>query len=696
VEQAGNKIEGGFEKMELTVICCPTTGHRTHGDPEFVEKNCLLELNSHLGYIMANEGDFLELSDYFLHYDVFMNRLSKSEIGQKYKNKMFLILDGPGGSPKGYWGNAHPMAGTFNPTTLEKTRLPWAIEHDKNIETITGYGWNRNAVYLMTLLNWIWGGVHARGNKKKLEQYNDYLKITPQSPAMQRAVKELQEYLKATSRDGKKIDKLDRITILGWSRGAVTAIKIANALAGNGIFKSAHDILRHHPQYKNFTLFNNVPVCLFPMDPVAGPGNDLTRQNRTLPANVETCITPILLAEHKAGFKPQDKDLMQGPGVKNHFLYLTFPGLHESPSNIYFKGNDRFTWGTTAVGPLVYGLLHDVLRNKNEKLKALFSKEMGRTKEKVQFPPNYSLMEYIALYTHLVIHRPKYFAAKHFPKPEKFQDHLFGNQNNMYRVKVAYKKDRMIPKPEYVKYPFYFINEHHRLIFKKAMPKTYTLIETWAQGGKYEKKAMDEELDKKIASDLSFGTEDIKLLSHFLRLSIQECITEHFPHLYSWEKGTVIKNGIRILAKSSAVGKNNTLLANNALESEAWQMFSKGKTKKPSGNISKFLAKFFSPNFDPYLDYDRWMHDTYRFGVGRKSWRNIDGKLNTLCQAYDKAGKTPKAGLGSRLGPHYEALLKALNGRLKKGKGKSHRFEAGMRLKRALLRQAELTSYNWK
>lgn len=117
--------------------------------------------------------------------------------------------------------------------------------------------------------------------------------------------------------------RLRCINLLGWSRGGVTCIKIANRLWQD-------------PQLKH------VPVNLFAVDPVPGDSHYKNADSHNIPPNVKNLIVLLAMHEKRDGFHPVDLDSVRFDGealtAENDFdiaekwnhLWLPLPGVHNS------------------------------------------------------------------------------------------------------------------------------------------------------------------------------------------------------------------------------------------------------------------------------------------------------------------------------------------------------------------------------
>lgn len=103
------------------------------------------------------------------------------------------------------------------------------------------------------------------------------------------------------------------INMLGWSRGAVTTIRIAYEL-----FQIPH--LRH------------IPVNIFAVDPVAGAGHNYEDNAREVYDNVKNMISIVSVGENRRAFSPMIKStyLKIADIGETHYIELNFPGVHDT------------------------------------------------------------------------------------------------------------------------------------------------------------------------------------------------------------------------------------------------------------------------------------------------------------------------------------------------------------------------------
>lgn len=107
----------------------------------------------------------------------------------------------------------------------------------------------------------------------------------------------------------------DAINLVGWSRGAVTALRIANAL---------------------FNVFHyEIPINVFAVDPVPGGKTERTETQLNIPPNVANYLAIIALDDIRANFQPTDRADIY---CRDPREYGTIPtgGKQIAPPNVHF------------------------------------------------------------------------------------------------------------------------------------------------------------------------------------------------------------------------------------------------------------------------------------------------------------------------------------------------------------------------
>lgn len=238
------------------------------------------------------------------------------------------------------------------------------------------------------------------------------------------------------------------INLIGWSRGAVTALIIANKVAE--IFPDIKDI------------------NIFAIDPVAGrdAGIDPDKpENRTIPAAVKNYLAFLAMGENRRTFKPQDatRVIMQSPA--SNVVFLPIDGIHGSPAlhDKATKEISQIAWSTAY----------------------LFLTHLGTPIQKT--PPFFVRSDsgLLEAYSNMKLKDEVYKSIK---------------QKGMIQFIIGRgfsSRDFAKNLDEYVINPEYFINQHHRQCFQACLPQTFKYLFT--------SKAQDADPDK-ILKELKQAT----------------------------------------------------------------------------------------------------------------------------------------------------------------------------------------------
>lgn len=238
------------------------------------------------------------------------------------------------------------------------------------------------------------------------------------------------------------------INLIGWSRGAVTALIIANKVAE--IFPDIKDI------------------NIFAIDPVAGrdAGIDPDKpENRTIPAAVKNYLAFLAMGENRRTFKPQDatRVIVQSPA--SNVVFLPIDGIHGSPAlhDKATKEISQIAWSTAY----------------------LFLTHLGTPIQKT--PPFFVRSDsgLLEAYSNMKLKDEVYKSIK---------------QKGMIQFIIGRgfsSRDFAKNLDEYVINPEYFINQHHRQCFQACLPQTFKYLFT--------SKAQDADPDK-ILKELKQAT----------------------------------------------------------------------------------------------------------------------------------------------------------------------------------------------
>lgn len=236
--------------MRTVTVCCHGTGYDSH---------------------RANaEG---ELVDWF-YRNIAGGEISMSKgVVQNVTNGTRILLSGPGSATEpGTFTTPVLQPNMVNPKTGDQRNHRWMTKQEHRVlgtvvntlaGTTGGHGWNTNVKLAMNLL--------------------------------QRA---------------HSANPIGRINMIGWSRGAVTCIKLANELFG--------------PPWSNAIECN-----IFAVDPVAGTSKGTKDKHRTLNTNVKNYVSTLAMHEQRKWFKVQDAErIVASPTTR--CVMLPMPGRHNT------------------------------------------------------------------------------------------------------------------------------------------------------------------------------------------------------------------------------------------------------------------------------------------------------------------------------------------------------------------------------
>jgi hypothetical protein len=207
------------------------------------------------------------------------------------------------------------------------------------------------------------------------------------------------------------IDLPRTINMVGWSRGAITCFMIAHALQQNPRTSA-------------------IPVNIFALDPVPGPGNFHDPNKVTLPLNVKNYTAVVQEDERRRIFKPVLIDANETPGVKTKFFYM--PGGHSSG---VFRTK-------TEVGLIAAFLVHRFL---------------GKHGTRLNDPIRLSTRDLCELYAKVRLEMAEYHSAGGGILT------LLGRQRR--KVSNVFQDTA------------YFINDHHARQFRKMFPQIWSALD---------------------------------------------------------------------------------------------------------------------------------------------------------------------------------------------------------------------------
>lgn len=215
------------------------------------------------------------------------------------------------------------------------------------------------------------------------------------------------------------------VNMIGWSRGAVTCTKLA---------------------FKLREIYPQLPVNIFAVDPVAGIGNKGDEDASTIRSNVKNYLAVLSMHETRGFFKPQDIKRVTFTSNSTNAIYLPFPGNHSGQVSL----DKTTTKGIGESSQVVWFL------------GMTFLKHFG-TKFTSNPSPHYSLPELCNLYAKMQIKMPEYSNSS-----PGLTGGLMGGRKTR-----DFLRNR---QHQYVKHSAFFINEHHRRVFKRAFPNMYNWI----------------------------------------------------------------------------------------------------------------------------------------------------------------------------------------------------------------------------
>lgn len=218
-----------------------------------------------------------------------------------------------------------------------------------------------------------------------------------------------------------------RVNLIGWSRGAVTALIIANRI---------EEIL---PGIKE--------INIFAVDPVAGKeaGLDPAKvENRTIPLSVKNYIAVLATGENRQTFKPQDAARVNVANNASNVVFLPMPGKHSTPAVHDAK--------TIEVTHIVWSAAY------------LFLKKFGTPVQKQPLGFCDSDGAMLETYSNIKLREDIYKKVKQKGPAQMIIGGGLGPRD------FAKHLDTYVVNPEY------FINQHHRKCFKACLPETFKYV----------------------------------------------------------------------------------------------------------------------------------------------------------------------------------------------------------------------------
>lgn len=221
---------------------------------------------------------------------------------------------------------------------------------------------------------------------------------------------------------------IDRVNLVGWSRGAVTCIRIA---------------------HKMYEVFGDTIECnIFGVDPVAGMDAGLKMEDtRVLHRNVRRYIGVLAMHEMRKTFKPQDWDRMAMDPALTTAVLLPMPGVHNAQ---VIPSNPR---------DAAY-----ITRN----LACAFLRQLGTPVRGTPYAHLNSARDMAEAYGRLVLSLSEHKSYQ----TSKFGDRVVGTGLRRRDFAKHSKMDQYTRGGK----ESYWINEHHRACFAAAFPAAYQLV----------------------------------------------------------------------------------------------------------------------------------------------------------------------------------------------------------------------------
>lgn len=227
---------------------------------------------------------------------------------------------------------------------------------------------------------------------------------------------------------------IETINMVGWSRGGVTCMRLANAI---------HELFGQ-----------TIDVNIFAVDPVAGQSEGETRQDtRVIPPNVRNYVAILAKQEGRQSFKPQDMSRMiVADRGRTRATYLPMPGQHNA--QVLDKGK-----GTGAPEHTIsLNLAYTFLRHCGTTFSALPSPALGSAS---QVCLQYGIIKAKA-------------ASGQYKSTSGIKNFIVG----LGIGQRSFTKKKNLGLYVSGGADSYWINEHHHACFKAAFPNTYRAIFT--------------------------------------------------------------------------------------------------------------------------------------------------------------------------------------------------------------------------
>jgi len=339
--------------------------------------------------------------------------LGRNAVGKEYED--YLILDGVGGVPL-TTGDQNPMAGSFN--WADRSKAPMGFTPKE----MGGSGSNLLKRMFVGGSGFVSQGItNAAGWGVESNARHAIVTIAnlPQPPNI--------------------------VNLIGWSRGAVTAMMIGCMLFDPTTTEG---------------LFRGIEVNIFAIDPCAGRDQGLgqdSESRRSITENVKNFLGVLATGENRKAFQPQDLSRVHVHSPNSNVMFLPFPGKHSSPA----QNNDE---RARPMFEITWSLGVQFLTKFGTPCPSPGPGKLVLSQE-----------EYLEKYSEIVIWRQDYDKIKQ----KGLKQWVFGGGGFVDRQFATQHIS------DYVRYADYFVNEHHRAVFDRTLPTLSSWLFTPAgpQGG---------------------------------------------------------------------------------------------------------------------------------------------------------------------------------------------------------------------
>jgi hypothetical protein len=207
------------------------------------------------------------------------------------------------------------------------------------------------------------------------------------------------------------------INMMGWSRGAVTSIRIAYFLSLN-------------------PALSGIPVNIFGVDPVAGEGHNEEIDARSIGPNVRNYVATLAAHEVRAGFSPMETNRLEFSSDATNHAVLPLPGIHSDTAK-----------HDSSAGRITFNLCARFLEANGTRLHSGLAAGYRLTNQQV-----------LGEYDKLMLGK----AASGVKSSNSLWERVKGGGAQTRAI-----ASQMTPST-------FFINAHHKAMFRQEFPTTYT------------------------------------------------------------------------------------------------------------------------------------------------------------------------------------------------------------------------------